>query len=336
MKRRLSALWALSLALLLSHDALAGGPPINTAAIMQASVPTAAAQCMNYRVVGVCFWLVCTLKCKVRSTTKVGHYIPDVVVSAYGNSRENPWTEIRPVVNAVAGAGAGLASGWGTLGGGAATNGEGGAGDEASAIRFKNVDVVGSPGSLYYGNQGSCTSEAVSMRPYLVSDADLLAWRGGIPEMVYPQALSPFSRNISLGLSQWGSVYPRTGFLEQTHDYKAAAVMAQRAGDITTRSAQPHVYTRIGGREANGQKRWPPDALLETQEKTGKWQMLRPIQETSCYVFPDVDDTTMPSDPNGARHNPQGDYVWQLWRPYSCCKKPKNAVAFISSTGTYP
>lgn len=334
-------LWAMSLSLLLSLDAFAAGPTINTATIMQASLPLTSMACMEYRVVGVCFWLVCTWHCKVRSTTKIGHYLPDAVVSAYANSGENPWTEIRPVVNAVAGAGSSLLPSMGTLGGGSATNGETGGADEQATIRYKNVDVVGSPGSVYYGQaEGTCSPDAVAMKPYLVSDADLLAWRVGMPESLYPQSISPLSRNISLGLSQWGSVYPRHGFLEQVHDYKAAAVMAQRAGDIVTRGSQPHVYTRLGDgdgqRERDGQMVWPPGELFETQPKTGKWQMLLPHLEQSCLVFPNVDDTALPSDPNQLRHNPYGDYAWQLWRPYSCCKRPHNAVRFLGSIGSYP
>jgi hypothetical protein len=40
----------------------------------------------------------------------------------------------------------------------------------------------------------------------------------------------------------WGNVYPRSGFVSQTDDDKASAVVAQRVADIITRAGQPHVY----------------------------------------------------------------------------------------------
>ncbi len=47
----------------------------------------------------------------------------------------------------------------------------------------------------------------------------------------------------------WGNVYPRQGFLVQPDDFKAAAVMAQRAGDVITRNGQPHVYCTTHARQ---------------------------------------------------------------------------------------
>ncbi len=45
---------------------------------------------------GVCFWLHCTWTgCSVRTSIKVGHYIPDLVVSSYNELGGNPWVEIR-------------------------------------------------------------------------------------------------------------------------------------------------------------------------------------------------------------------------------------------------
>ncbi|MNN06834.1 TraU protein [compost metagenome] len=42
---------------------------------------TASPDCLTYRVVGICYWLFCTpYGCKVRTSTKVRHYIPDVVI----------------------------------------------------------------------------------------------------------------------------------------------------------------------------------------------------------------------------------------------------------------
>uniref|UniRef100_UPI001ABD3493 TraU family protein n=10 Tax=Bacteria TaxID=2 RepID=UPI001ABD3493 len=60
-----------------------GSYALNTTAIV-ASV--ASPDCLEYRVVGICYWLYCTWGgCTVRTSVKVRHYIPDAVVSSYSN-----------------------------------------------------------------------------------------------------------------------------------------------------------------------------------------------------------------------------------------------------------
>ena len=52
---------------------------------------TFSADCLEYRVVGMCFWLRCSLySCSVETSVKVRHYIPDAVVSSYNNTGGKP------------------------------------------------------------------------------------------------------------------------------------------------------------------------------------------------------------------------------------------------------
>src|SRR5687767_426 len=52
-------------------------------------------ECLSYRVVGICYWLYCSLSgCEVRTSVKVRHYVPDAVVSSYGSTGENPWRDV--------------------------------------------------------------------------------------------------------------------------------------------------------------------------------------------------------------------------------------------------
>lgn len=68
---------------------------INTATIMASSASTG---CLDYKVVGTCFWLFCTyFGCKVRTSTKVRHFLPEMVVSAYNHDGQNPWSEMNVV-----------------------------------------------------------------------------------------------------------------------------------------------------------------------------------------------------------------------------------------------
>ena len=68
-----------------------GSYALNTATIVGS---VASPDCLEYRVVGICYWLYCTWTgCTVRTSIKVRHYIPDAVVSSYSNTGENPIEE---------------------------------------------------------------------------------------------------------------------------------------------------------------------------------------------------------------------------------------------------
>ena len=61
---------------------------INSAAIVSS---TLSPQCLEYKVVGICYWLLCGPHgCKVKTSVKVRHYVPDAVVSSYANTGSNP------------------------------------------------------------------------------------------------------------------------------------------------------------------------------------------------------------------------------------------------------
>lgn len=55
-------------------------------------------ECVHYQIVGVCYWLFCSpFGCSVRTSVKVRHFRPDLVVSAYSVTGQNPWTEMSPL-----------------------------------------------------------------------------------------------------------------------------------------------------------------------------------------------------------------------------------------------
>ncbi|HBO1242293.1 TPA: TIGR03756 family integrating conjugative element protein [Pseudomonas aeruginosa] len=225
----------------LRRSLLAGllGLPAALMALSTADITasTGSKDCLSYRVVGICYWLFCTpYGCQVRTSTKVRHYIPDAVVSSYANTGENPWRDVRRFSPVTAQAQSGAANTAGNS-------------HEAPTLRFKNADLIGHPGgwafSQFAGQSGyTCAGAGTAFMPYLLSTLDTLAWRYGIPETVYPESLTPGRREIGSRAASdlWGNLYPRSGFVQQTDDYKAAAVVAQRAGDIVTRRGQVHMY----------------------------------------------------------------------------------------------
>ena len=266
--------------------------------------------CLAYRVVGICFWLLCTpFGCTVKTSIKVRHFIPELVVSSYAITGNNPWTEMATLSSPVSGA-----EGGGNL---ITPNTR-----RDNLPRFKNVDGIGHPGGwaatqLASQSGYACVSGATAFMPYYLSTLDSLAWRHGIPESFYPESLMLGIREIGRQASgnMWGSVYPRQGFLVQPDDFKAAAVMAQRAGDVITRNGQPHVYLPLTPAKRDGY--WPPGPIVENDASTHKWQLLSPQIQPTCGIFP--------SDPVQSADD---GYAWSLWRPYSCCKREGQTFLF--------
>ncbi|MBH04108.1 MAG: TIGR03756 family integrating conjugative element protein [Xanthomonadales bacterium] len=273
--------------------------------------------CLDYQVTGVCVWLTCTpFGCYTQTSVKVRHYMPELVVSVYQQSGDNPWSVISPLApsNATAEGGGNRTEGW--------------AGRDHKMLRFKNADAVGHPAAAGFDLLSSvgytCEAAATPMQPYFLSVFDSLAWRAGVPESAYPEALTPGARTISQTGDQWGHVYPRSGFVTQSNDYKAAAVIAQRVADFVTRSGQPHVYTPLQGHDKPGY--WAPGPVREGDGSTGKWQRLQPNLTKSCSVFPDRGIAASYSNVLAD----DGDYVWALWRPYECCKRRGEELIFAS------
>lgn len=129
----------------------------------------------------------------------------------------------------------------------------------------------------------------------MLSTLDTLAWRYGVPESVYPEALIPGMREVGglLSANMWGSIYPRSGFIHQVDDFKAGAVIAQRAGDITTRVEEPHVYLPMRSLQEPGY--WPAGEQKEGDASTGKWQQLTPVMSPTCATFP-TSPSLIPND----------------------------------------
>ena len=266
---------------------------------------TLSPDCLEYRVVGICFWLLCTyFSCSVETSVKVRHYVPDAVVSSYSNTGANPWVDVQSMSQPNATAQAG----------GDGTTNEN---HENNLAKFKNADVIGHPGGYVFSQFASgfgyiCEGAGTAFMPYLLSTLDTIAWRYNIPEMVYPEALTPGEREIGTRTDRnlWGNVYPRGGFLHQSDDYMAGAVVAQRAGDVVTRRGQIHVYQPLLADAEDGY--WPAGELVESDATTGKWQELTPTLSPTCAVFPHTENRIQAQ---------QGDYAWALWRPYSCCER---------------
>jgi integrating conjugative element protein (TIGR03756 family) len=298
------------------------------------STMDAAPACMEWRPSGVCFWLVCSpFGCKVRTSLRVSNYAPDLVVSVFHDSSTHPWTDFGRRVATRSVRIASLLLPIPVDSAGTRTRDD----HRERNTPYRDADGIGHPvaGTNLLSSFGLvCSPASVNpFLPYFQSYADALVWRAVVPiEMLFPQSLIPGAREIgSWPANTWGNVYPRDGRITQPNEVKAAAVIAQRVGDVVTRLGQPHVYTPIGsGGMANrsGMLYWLPPPLVESKPSTGKWQMLSPLPEPSCHAFGENDSILHASYGDG-RVDDQGAYAFNLWRPYSCC--PIRGV-FIGAT----
>ncbi len=325
--------------------ALAPGAQAGSTMTPQIVAQTAAAAltCMRWMPIGLCFWLRCSLSgCSVETSIKVGHYNPDLVVSTYNELGGNPWVEIRATLGLAQKAAA--SSLLGSLVPvpveSAGNRTEGGFGRDHKNLVFRETDAIGHPLGTLAGIAAGvgllCPSQTVPFLPYFQSGLDALAWRQEVPEIFYPASHIPGLREMGTWPVQtWGGVYPRTGWTTQAEEPKAAALNAQRAGDIITRPAQPHVYVPVTGSSSSRLKVWPAGPLVEKDRRSGTWQMLVPRAETSCEVF-GTNDLVSVTGWGGGRVDGGGDYVWTLWRPYQCCERRGQTFLFDIDWSAYP
>lgn len=312
---------------------------LSTDEIVAGSIST---DCLEWKISGVCVWLRCSLfGCWIVTTPKISHRLPDFVVAAYPHSRRSPWCEAAALIfknesdDALEG---------GSISGISTTH------LQHDALQFNEVDVIGGPANqLPSMNRFLCKSKSQLYFPYFISLRDSVAWRSGWPDSERPEAQRPGIREIgSWPTFTWGAVYPRSGFVTQNNPGKAAAVASQRAIDIVLGDATGHITRRLGTSSqysvfrgdlsANSEKschrsggRWQyvpkiNDAgecvpqewyqwLPIANEKTDRWQMLRPYVNNRCETFGKQFEW-----PHRAIAE-DGTYVWNYWARYKCCVK---------------
>jgi integrating conjugative element protein (TIGR03756 family) len=249
-----------------------------TSAGLVANAASAFPACGRWQPTGICVYLVCTLfECHTEESVKYGHYNPDLVVSAYNSSSNdsvsgNPWTEGKSITGRLS---TSVAS---ALVKAVPSAGDFSHGKHQNMI-FKEGDAIGHPATLVTSHFSPplCPTDVTAFKPYFLSGLDAIGWRWQIPEVVYPQSLTPGLREVGSGLLYtWGNLYPRGGFTTQSDDAKSGAVIAQRVADIVTRSSQPHVYLSLNegdddsNQHVNGSTRvWSPGPITENDATNG-------------------------------------------------------------------
>lgn len=308
---------------------------INTAQVISRTA-SAFFSCADYSVVGLCFWLRCGWSgCRVRTSLKVSNYAPDLTVQTYREAEDPPWTETKQLMSAMQADHDGsltrtllsaLDSPLSALGGG------GGSENKAAShsnMTFTLTDAWGNP--LMFATRAIsslgfvCDPRLTPMYPYYLSNLDTVAWRFGIPEMLYPQSLSPVGWELGSPQDNWGPYYPRIGHVTHHDVLKESGLIAFRSVHFITRRHQPHVYTSTD-QGSGGRGWWPPGPL---EENAGKWQQISPYAEDTCHYLP-MSTASLPFDGRSAYRSDDGNHVWNFWRKYTCCQKRGNWIGDIN------
>jgi integrating conjugative element protein (TIGR03756 family) len=274
-----------------------------TAAVPAASGATKRHDCLRIMYVGQCFWLACAGPyCTTESSAKIGHYAPDLVITVTNGTAQGGIEVGTPNSPHRAG----------EQGYGRKTN-----------LSYRSAQAVGHP----LADLGYCPSEATPLQPYFLSTLDETAWDWSYPEVLYPQSLVPGLREIGDWPRQsWGAVYPRSGWSLQAEEPKAAAIAAQRVGDLVTRSGQPHIYLALesgGTFTADNKLVWRPQVgLNEDDAQGGDFELTEPSSDPGqCQTFGAND---LPGQSamgwSAGKLSKTGDYAYTLWRPYTCCE----------------
>jgi integrating conjugative element protein (TIGR03756 family) len=276
---------------------------------------------MHYKVIGLCFWVEWKHYYPVFSTTlKVDHFLPDAVVSVYNGYKQNPWDYANNVVDPIAYKAGNLytksrvhlSPSFGTSSADAKDN---------TMKKFKEVDIIGNPALFFVFRAlpfAFISSASTSFLPYYSSLADAYLWHNpSLENILHPQYLIPGVRCEGKLPDYWGNIFPRIGFINQLGGFKASAVLALRAADITTNSWQSHVYVPLhSGSCGHECQIWPSH---ENDFNNVKFQEIYPTATiTAKKVFGNletgINDAGQPDEVKGS-----GNYVFIMWRHYKGC-----------------
>jgi|GEM_PF-2061236 len=297
--------------LLIYNNAVAD---INSATITEATAK-ALPNCLHFRVIGMCIWF--SPYTGYSETPLVEHYLPDVVVNVFNKPGDNPWTEMNASIDQ-----AGKATEEKIVTGLShddAGSGQHSYGDiQEQNTFFKEADIVGNPGLTVTAVQPELLpSTATPLFPYYQSMFDAAMWRGfpDVPPALAEEALAMganFKYHIGTDLINWGGLYPHEGKVATTNDAKAAAVIAQRAGDIITAINVPgHVYQPLLNECGQHCKAAP----IQINSPKTQFQMISPKEEDSCDYF----GKTLTYGEEAERDT-KGAYSWIIWRYYRGCR----------------
>lgn len=110
--------------------------------------------------------------------------------------------------------------------------------EAAELIADAQSAAAGFGGASFEQDAYMCASEVTPFWPYYLSSVDSIAWRGQYPFVDGTHSARFFTASNQVRptggtlLSDWGWIYPRTGFLNNDHPGRTAAVLSKRAAAV--------------------------------------------------------------------------------------------------------
>ncbi len=291
----------------------------------------------NYKVEGVCYWEQWTPYGPVYSTTLyVSHYLPDLLASVFpelGNNAE-------PVLNKTIDKGlAKLGEAYYAKMTGQNT-GSGSSGDrpQNSMNRFFEVDVVGNPAiNEFSSGFQTLPAQTTPYQVYYSSLFDKYFWHNPEAEiLLHPQSLIPGVDNEGSMIAPWGSLYPRYGIISQYSQYKAAVMIALRAGNIATTPYQAPTAQMAPMVCGDHCKIYRP--ITVNDDINARYQRVYPDMnyrfDPDDFGKNDLLDTNV-LDPYGQKWTKDGKnrYVFLIWRKYEGCIPGAGHVVAVYKSG---
>lgn len=220
------------------------------------------------------------------------------------------------------------------------------------------ADLVNSPpglGASFDVDYYMCPNSVLPFTPYYLSSNDLFGWRLGIPDRIFHApdivaSIVPFmaDRKVvgtaegglpGLGQGTWSVLYPRTGFVRNSHDGKVASVVAQRAIDLLLADNGEdhvgHVTLFSPGFPDQDDLKVVPYQYSASGVSGGVWQAVFPKSRYQCSnnLYQDKKFSDIAID-NSAPRGAKLRYAWTFWRRYNCCLQRKGSL--IASTSIPP
>ena len=271
---------------------------------------------MNFKIIGVCTWLHWSIFGPYPvPTPEVDEYLPDLVVSVYNQSGDNPWFEARNSIDTVSqsigSAAIKQATGFG-LSGGTDSNQSGQ--EHADGEVAKYVDVIGAPMNAIKIPFVMLRRDTTAFVPYYQSATDTLGLLGLAEKFQHETYL--LGHYIGQGFSDhWAYEFPRDMSVDNNNDFKASLAIALHAVDIVTNKNTGH--TVISTNDSCGTNCAVSNVIEEQHDDHEKWQEVYPLNR---QVHPGESDknSKTPIGQEDAKSG-NGNYVFVVWRHYRGC-----------------
>lgn len=288
----------------------------------------------HFAVIGACVWLKCDVYgCFADTTLELDEYLPDLIVSSYNQSGDNPWYEasvlLDPVADSTANAvslsltGFPLEEGRSSLQAG---------NQHADHLVMREVEVIGNPSTLFHFPLANLNVDTDPFVPYYQSVLDM-GDRTGVAELMRWESLDPFNYYIGADFyNHWGYEFPRSMSVGIENDYKAGVVTALHAADIVTNNNFMHTVNSLDN--SCGQNCAVANVVeendVEAGERHAEWEEVYPHDH--FITVGENDSTQLTSLGSEDKMDGNGNYVFVVWRHYQGCQQGLGDLIYATKT----